>query len=412
MAEHQPTLAGTFAARAVEACDDPDAAPGAFKGDPAAPPWTFRRGVQNMFWIYASGLAFLIFAVVAAVADPASPSAVIIQLILITLIAVGYLLSAWISDMRLAVRWTYIVGFVGLTALTAPYWGWSFINYGVYVSVMLATLIPWRQARVAIPVWSLLVGLVAVLAASLTPVYIALIGGAVGLATGAGIQAGRIGARLHRAEQRVSALALAAERERIGRDLHDILGHSLTAISIKANLAERLLDVDPQAARAQIAEVSEIARQSLADVRATASAIREVRVAGEIASARSVLLAAGIEASVPSALEPMPDSTSELFGYVIREAVTNVVRHSEASHCTISIESAVDHQAVTVTDDGSGLPDDLRRGTGLQGLRSRLEAAGGTFTIGPGPTGGTQVRASLPTAPVATRAGDVDVLRR
>ena len=91
-------------------------------------------------------------------------------------------------------------------------------------------------------------------------------------------------------------------------------------------------------ARAHIAEVSLIARQSLADVRATASAIREVRVATEVASARSVLLAAGIESSVPSAIEPMPDATSDLFGYVIREAVTNVVRHSEARHCVITVD--------------------------------------------------------------------------
>ena len=236
------------------------------------------------------------------------------------------------------------MAYVGLLALFAPWWGWDFLNYGVYVSIMLATLIPWRQARIAVLLWNALVALTAILSAEITPIYIAMIGAVIGVATGAGIEAGRIGARLHRAEQRVSALALTAERERIGRDIHDILGHSLTAISIKADLAGKLLEHDPAAARAQIAEVSEIARQSLADVRATASGIREVRVTSEIASARSVLLAAGIESSVPSAIEPMPDETSQLFGYVVREAVTNVVRHSEAQRCA-------DHGERTNRDD-------------------------------------------------------------
>ncbi len=282
------------------------------------------------------------------------------------------------------------MAYVGLLALFAPWWGWDFLNYGVYVSIMLATLIPWRQARIAVLLWNALVALTAILSAEITPIYIAMIGAVIGVATGAGIEAGRIGARLHRAEQRVSALALTAERERIGRDIHDILGHSLTAISIKADLAGKLLEHDPAAARAQIAEVSEIARQSLADVRATASGIREVRVTSEIASARSVLLAAGIESSVPSAIEPMPDETSQLFGYVVREAVTNVVRHSEAQRCVITVNA----RTVTITDDGVGMADDLIDGSGLEGLRQRLNSANGRLDVDSS-AAGTTIRASL-----------------
>jgi two-component system sensor histidine kinase DesK len=147
---------------------------------------------------------------------------------------------------------------------------------------------------------------------------------------GGGIEAGRISARLTRAEQRASALAVVAERERISRDLHDILGHSLTAISIKSELARRLVEADPVRAQEQMAEVVEIARQALGDVRATASAIREIRAATELASARSVLEAAGIEPHLPSAVPTLSNEVSQLFGFVIREAVTNVVRHSDA----------------------------------------------------------------------------------
>ena len=158
--------------------------------------------------------------------------------------------------------------------------------------------------------------------------------------------------RLAEAEQRVSVLALAAERERIGRDRHDILGHSLTAISIKSGLAARLVDHDPAAAGERLRGGSDVARQALADVRSTASGFTEIRVTSEIAGARSVLLAAGINANLPTAVEPMPSEVSELFGYAMREAVTNVVRHSDADSCTVT----VDARQVTVTDDGRGFP--------------------------------------------------------
>ena len=387
----RPGVAPAFASRAAESCEDPTVAPGAYKGDGQAPRWSIRRAVQNMLWVYAVGLLFLVFGVssVATSGDP--PVEIIVQGVLVALIGLSYLFTAWIADTSLVVRWCYIAGFVGLLLLHAPWWGWSFVNYGVYVSIMLATLIPWRQARVAIVAVNVAIALVAIVTADSTPVLIALIGSVVGLSTGAGIEAGRIGARLHRAEQRVSALALVAERERIGRDLHDILGHSLTAISIKADLAEKLIERDPAAAKAEIAELSIIARQSLADVRATASGIREVRVAAEIASARSVLAAAGIEPVTPTAVEPMPDATSELFGYVIREAVTNVVRHSEARQCVITVSA----REVSVSDDGRGISD-RTAGSGLRGLADRIEAAGGALEVESRPTGGTRVRAELP----------------
>ena len=184
---------------------------------------------------------------------------------------------------------------------------------------------------------------------------------------GAGLEAGRVGAKLSRAEQRISTLAVVAERERISRDLHDILGHSLTAISIKSELAGRLVSSDPPGARAQMAE-ARIARQAWPTFgrRRRASA----RCGWRLASARSVLLAVGVEARVPSAVPQLPEGVNELFGYVIREAVTNVVRHSEASQCTID----VGEHHVSVADDGVGFSamqppvvracGDWRRGSG------------------------------------------------
>lgn len=378
--------------------DDPDQAPGTVQGADAAAPFTWRRARQNMVWIYIAGLIFLIFAIPALGQGNPTRLELVGRVALILAIAVSYVTAAWMADTPLWVRISYITGFVALLSTTATWSGWQFVNFGVYVAILMATLLPWRYARFSIPVWGLLLIGVAVGIQSWLPAAMGLISIGIGMATGGGIESGRIAAKFSRVEERVSVLAVAAERERIGRDLHDILGHSLTAISIKSGLARRLVDADPAAARLQIAEVEEVARQALADVRATASGIREVRVATEIASARSILMAAGIEPRTPSAVETMSPETAQLFGYVVREAITNVVRHSEATTCTITVSS----DEVAVLDDGLGSRARTGPGTGLDGLRQRMEAAGGTLEAHRHSGGGFLVRALLSSPAVVT----------
>lgn len=191
-------------------------------------------------------------------------------------------------------------------------------------------------------------------------------------------------------QRRNAVLAVSAERERIGRDIHDILGHSLTTITVSAQLAQRLVRADPDAAAAQIAEIERISRQSLGDIRATARGMQHVRVAGEVASARSVLTAAGVDAELPVAIPVLPDDRAELFGYVVREAVTNVVRHARASTCRIEVSA----DEVRIVDDGVGIASGAAH-TGLDGLRCRVEEAGGQLRIGPADGGGTLVEASM-----------------
>ena len=372
-------------------CDDPTAAPARHYGPDAAPPFTFRRAVQNKVWIYGFGLVFLLFAIAAIPEDDPSPAELTWRILLVLLLAVGYLATAWVADCSLRTRWLYIGGYVGVLVVSYPTWGWSLVGYGAFVAVMLATLLPWRQSRIAVVVLGLLIAATIPFGGGETAIYISVVAAGTGLATGSGMEAGAAQGRLQRAEKRVATLSVAAERERIGRDLHDILGHSLTAISIKAGLAARLVDLDPVAAKAQIAEIEQVSRQALADVRTTASGMREVRLATEIASARSVLLAAGIESRMPSALPPLSDELSELMGYVVREAVTNAVRHSRAGECTIDVEPS----AVEIRDDGRGLGSDVRSGSGLLGLRSRVETVGGTLRVGAGASGGTVVRADF-----------------
>jgi two-component system sensor histidine kinase DesK len=157
-----------------------------------------------------------------------------------------------------------------------------------------------------------------------------------------------------------------------------------------------LLIADPAAVGPQIAEVEQLARQVLTDLRSTVSGIREVRLATELASSRSVLSAAGIKPELPIAVPLLPDPISELFGYVVREAVTNVVRHSEATRCTIMLDS----DRIRVADDGIGHRSG-RLGSGLTGLTERVRDAGGVLEIVPVKGGGTMVVADLrsPDAP-------------
>lgn len=184
---------------------------------------------------------------------------------------------------------------------------------------------------------------------------------------------------------------MAAERERIGRDLHDILGHSLTSATVSAQLAQRLLDADPAAAREQLAHIESTLRQSLADVRATASGMQTVRAATEIASARSVLAAVGVDATVPTALPALDDARAELFGYVIREAVTNIVRHAAAENVRITVTE----DTVSIADNGVGIPPGTAR-TGLRGLEQRVAEAGGALTVDSSEAGTTLTARILP----------------
>lgn len=376
--------------------EDPNAAPIANCGPDAARPFTLRRAAQNQVWTFAIGLIFMLYAVQGIFSGDPGPLRLAVRVGGLAVICLAYLGTSWVADARLTFRWSYLIGFVLLTASTAEYNGWDWVDLGAYVSIMAVALIPWRISRWLLIGWNAALVAMALIEWDATPVVNAAIGTFFGLVMGIGIESGRMRHQLDRAEQRVSQLSVAAERERIARDLHDILGHSLTAISIKSGLAARLADADPAAAREQMLEVERIARVALGDVRATTTGLRQVRLATEIASARSVLLAAGVEAAVPSAVPALVDRDSELLGYAVREAVTNVVRHAEATRVVIRIED----RALIISDDGLGLRTGRARGSGLDGLRRRFAEAGGTFSIRPGSAGGTVVRAELAPRPV------------
>jgi two-component system sensor histidine kinase DesK len=194
---------------------------------------------------------------------------------------------------------------------------------------------------------------------------------------------------LSEARAELACLAAENERFRIARDLHDLLGHSLTTITVKAGLAARLGVAEHARTIQEITEVEALARQTLGDVRATVSSYRDVTLAGEIASGRQLLRAAGITADLPSAVDTADPVHQELFGWVVREGITNIVRHSRASSCAVRLSAA----SIEIVDDGVGGTGPA--GNGLTGLRERVAAAGGLIDAGPLPPKGWRLRVSL-----------------
>lgn len=197
-------------------------------------------------------------------------------------------------------------------------------------------------------------------------------------------------------------LALSRQREQVGRDVHDVLGHSLTVITLKTELARRLVDTDPVRARAELDEVLGISRQSLAEVCNTVGGLHVPELGTPLASVRTALDAAGITARLPdpATLSSLPADRRELYAWCLREAVTNVIRHAEATHCTVTVTA----DRLTVCDDGRGLPVPVPpvtgqsavpgpasdsssgppgSGSGLRGMRHRVSEAGGLLSVRP-----------------------------
>lgn len=201
---------------------------------------------------------------------------------------------------------------------------------------------------------------------------------------------------LRAAQDEIATLAVTAERERLARDLHDILGHSLTTITVKAGLARRVLESanDTERAITEIHEVEGLARSALSDVRATVSEYREVSLSAELVGARAALRAAEIEADLPRAVDNVRPDLQQPFGYVLREAITNVLRHSGAKHVKVRLGKTW----LDIEDDGTGAPAGVC-GNGLRGLAERLDQIGGKLRAEPRAGGGFLVRADVEVAP-------------
>lgn len=214
---------------------------------------------------------------------------------------------------------------------------------------------------------------------------------------------GAVGARhlmetteaLHRAREELARRAVEEERNRFSRDLHDLLGQSLSLIAVKSELIRRLLPERAERATDQASEIEQVARSVLQEVREAVRGYRQPTLATEVAGARVALEAANITLRVEKSMELLPARMEAMLSWAVREGVTNVLRHSQAQHCTLRLQQTEEAAWVEVSDDGVGKSEGAA-GTGLTGLRERVASIGGAVEADTGPEGGFRLYVRLP----------------
>jgi two-component system, NarL family, sensor histidine kinase DesK len=210
----------------------------------------------------------------------------------------------------------------------------------------------------------------------------------------------RMNCQLRKANEEIENLAKVAERERIARDLHDVLGHTLSVITLKSELAGKLVDRDPQRAEKEIREVEQISRQALSDVRDAIRGYRSQGLVAELAQAKTTLETAGLTVQCDAATTvKLPAVQESVLSLAVREAVTNVVRHAQARTCRMRLEQKNGSCKFEIHDDGCGSSNG--EGNGLRGMRERVEMLGGTLDRST--EAGTTITITLPLKEVAIK---------
>jgi two-component system sensor histidine kinase DesK len=194
------------------------------------------------------------------------------------------------------------------------------------------------------------------------------------------------------AQEEIEHLAKVAERERIARDLHDVLGHTLSLIIVKSTLAGKLIDRHPEKAKDEIADIEKASRDAMAEIRSTLRGYTSYKISEEIQRAKSTLASAGILAESDTVEVTMSPAQESVVALIVREAVTNVVRHSHARTCRLKLTTHNGSCVLSVEDDGRGGIQE--EGNGLRGMRERIEALGGTFVRDT--TSGTKLKFEFP----------------
>lgn len=280
-------------------------------------------------------------------------------------------------------------------ALGAPR---SFVALFVYFVAAAGLLLPTRGAVAVIGVTAIAVGVASaadgsdsstVAAQVLTVVTIGVMLASLG-------RHSRTIRELRAAREELARLAVSEERLRIGRDLHDLLGHTLSLVALKSELAAKLVRDDPERARAEMNEVHDVTRRALAEVREAVHGYRRLALDEALDGARTALSAAGIGVRVDGSADKLPAEVENVLAWAVREATTNVVRHSGARTCAISLATDGDAVALQIDDDGTSDLAAARNGAGLAGLAERAGRLHGTLETGARPGGGFRLRLSVP----------------
>ncbi|MDE2155196.1 MAG: sensor histidine kinase [Xanthomonadaceae bacterium] len=292
-------------------------------------------------------------------------------------------------------RW-YALALVALSLLLLP-WYASGLSYFIYGCVMLSS----RRLGL-IRYMLLLAGLNAAMVAEAVSlgytwqmwVSIPVTSFIIGLVIHAERDNERKNAELQLSHDEVRRLAALAERERIGRDLHDLLGHTLSLIALKLELSRKLFDRDTEGARREVEEAEKVARHALAEVRSAVSGIRAADLAAELASARLLLESSRVHCSYAHPPADLPDDVERGLSLILREAVTNIARHADATQARIEMERAPASVRLQISDNGRGGIG--AEGNGLCGMRERVRVLGGTLAIESPRGGGTRVEIEVP----------------
>jgi two-component system, NarL family, sensor histidine kinase DesK len=360
-------------------------------------------GVTFQFWrLYQHAwLVCLIFPLASVVMHPISPWQVVVRVLALIGFAIGYTWLMWPHPASQKTwggarsRFSFLlVGALGIPILVfslvySPAWLWLFIGVSAiagillplrsaFAVIVLLTLFPLililtRDGGVARGDWWWLIALMLLIRGlGLDMIGIALMSNAL--------------RELHTARRELARLAVIEERERLSRDLHDLLGQTLSLITLKSELAGCLIKEDPERCAQELAEIEHVSRKTLSEVREAVAGYRQPELARELEGARQLLEAAAINVQIDPFKEVLPPAFDGILAWTVREGVTNVIRHSHARHCRISLTQKDDTVRVEVLNDGGerGPQENrVRRGLGLTGLRERVGTLGGNLEAGP-----------------------------
>ncbi len=355
------------------------------------------------------GLVFLVYPVRAVFTSEPTPARVALALGGAALFAVVFLWLMWTqeplgsptaepSEVR---RHRAVVAFLAVLAISlnlmlGSEWRVLFFHVNVAAGIMLLT----RDAYVAIA------GLAVVtfsLGVSSGMAWLVLPTAVIGLWATAFVRQVAAVAELRSAREELARMAVGEERLRFARDLHDLLGHSLSLITLKSELAGRLLPDDPEKAEAEVRDIEGVARQALGEVREAVAGYRSPTLDEELAGAAEMLEAAGISCRIENEAGLLPREIDSVLAWAVREGTTNIIRHSRARNCRIVLAREDDRVRAEITDDGRGKASGETPGSGLSGLAERVAGFGeGEFEAGPLGEGGFRLRIDLPLGGEAT----------
>ncbi len=384
------------------------------RGEPRLQAVPFRGDVRSEEMIASSGVTFrlwrlyqhawlicLVFPLVALFREPISLGHLSLGLLALVGFATGYTWLMWPHPVnqelrtRTRPRFSFVVfGMLGALALVFSLvdglaWLWLLIG----VSAIAGILLPMRRAfavivlltlfSLVLPVaghggvtgidwWWLIAFVLLVRGIGLDMIGVARMGNAI--------------RDLHTARRELARLAVIEERERLSRDLHDLLGQTLSVITLKSELARRLVQEDPERCAQELAEIEQVSRQMLREVRKTVAGYRQPTLANELDGARQLLEAAGVEYRIEQTIGDLPSALDSILAWTLREGVTNVIRHSCARQCLIQFVRNQGMAEAMILNDGEQ-PEDrqdkrMSQGNGLAGLRERVAILGGTMEAG------------------------------